>query len=354
MTAAPKPISAARQRWLDARKRGIGGSEIAAVAGLDPDRSAIDIYNQKLGLVPAEPENLLMRAGKELEPLIFRRFAEVTGRKVVRWPQTRLARSAGPNSWQQCTPDAEWFDADEKGTLEAKAHGYEVFAEAKDVGLQARYIAQLQWALGIRGRRRGSYAILCRSTWEFLHFDVDFDPELFAQLTEAGRAFMARLKAKEPPPIPPVPLVFIKPVPSGKDAPTVALNGEDADRRIGLVLEARKNRQEAEEAEAMTKAHLIELLTGGYNVYANPRATVRWEQKPGRVTLSEAALLSHQPIALKTVLDSVKALVGNSMDRDALISALTEPGARLNLDLCRQVGQPFEQLSVYERKGKAT
>ena len=44
-----------RAEWLEERRKGIGGSDAAAVAGLNPWRSAAAVYLDKVGEV--EPEN---------------------------------------------------------------------------------------------------------------------------------------------------------------------------------------------------------------------------------------------------------------------------------------------------------
>ena len=74
-----------RAEWLEERRKGIGGSDAAAVAGLNPWRSAAAVYLDKVGEV--EPEELSgerIRVGHDLEDYVARRFAEATGKKVRR------------------------------------------------------------------------------------------------------------------------------------------------------------------------------------------------------------------------------------------------------------------------------
>ncbi len=42
------------EEWLEFRRRGIGGSDAAAVMGISPFRTARDLYYDKLGIPPAE------------------------------------------------------------------------------------------------------------------------------------------------------------------------------------------------------------------------------------------------------------------------------------------------------------
>ena len=45
-----------REEWLDYRKKGIGGSDVAAIMGISPFATIRDLYNNKVGILPAIPE----------------------------------------------------------------------------------------------------------------------------------------------------------------------------------------------------------------------------------------------------------------------------------------------------------
>lgn len=70
--------------WLRYRKKGIGGSDAGAVCGLNPYRSAMDVYLDKISADTEEIDNEAMRQGREFEDYIARRFMEATGKKVRR------------------------------------------------------------------------------------------------------------------------------------------------------------------------------------------------------------------------------------------------------------------------------
>lgn len=72
------------EEWLRYRKRGIGGSDVAAILGISRWQSAIEIWLSKTNQKHDEPiENEAMTWGKILEPVIRDRFREVTGKKVI-------------------------------------------------------------------------------------------------------------------------------------------------------------------------------------------------------------------------------------------------------------------------------
>ena len=73
-----------REQWLEERRKGIGGSDAAAVAGLSRYRTPIQVYMEKLGLVEPPEENEAMYWGKKLEDLVAEEFSVRTGMKVRR------------------------------------------------------------------------------------------------------------------------------------------------------------------------------------------------------------------------------------------------------------------------------
>lgn len=70
--------------WLDYRRKGLGGSDVAAICGMSRYKSPMEVYLDKLGEIPPLEDNPKMKAGRMLEPVIADWFAEETGMKVQR------------------------------------------------------------------------------------------------------------------------------------------------------------------------------------------------------------------------------------------------------------------------------
>ena len=71
------------EKWLYWRKKGIGGSEAATIAGLNPWSSPIRVYIDKIDEeVHVQEDNERMRVGRDLEDYVAKRFEEATGKKV--------------------------------------------------------------------------------------------------------------------------------------------------------------------------------------------------------------------------------------------------------------------------------
>lgn len=56
-----------KKEWLKYRKQGIGGSDAGAVCGLNPYRTAMQVYQDKVSEEIEEIDNDAMRQGREFE-----------------------------------------------------------------------------------------------------------------------------------------------------------------------------------------------------------------------------------------------------------------------------------------------
>ena len=76
-----------RDDWLNYRRRGIGGSDVAAILGVSPFRTSRDIYYDKLGVVAVEPDDsnwVPLEVGNLLEDLVARIFQKKTGYRTFK------------------------------------------------------------------------------------------------------------------------------------------------------------------------------------------------------------------------------------------------------------------------------
>ena len=77
-----------KQEWLRERKSYIGGSDLGAICGLSPYRTALDVYLDKTSDDISEDTNAAMRWGSLLEDIIAKEYAQVTGYDVEIEPNT--------------------------------------------------------------------------------------------------------------------------------------------------------------------------------------------------------------------------------------------------------------------------
>lgn len=71
-----------REAWLNERKKGIGGSDVAAILGLSKWSTPYQVYADKRGEAEDRPGNVDMLIGTMLEPWLFDEYKRVEGADI--------------------------------------------------------------------------------------------------------------------------------------------------------------------------------------------------------------------------------------------------------------------------------
>lgn len=87
-------ISIHEAEWHAQRAKGIGASDVPAIAGVSSWATPIDIWQAKVGLTEPNPETALTRWGNLLEPVVAEEAERVLGMKF-----RRLARAVHYKDW---------------------------------------------------------------------------------------------------------------------------------------------------------------------------------------------------------------------------------------------------------------
>lgn len=72
-----------KAQWLKDRRRGLGGSDAAAVCGVSPYRTPLQVWEDKRGLLAPQQDNPAMFWGRTLEPVIRQKYSDETGQEVL-------------------------------------------------------------------------------------------------------------------------------------------------------------------------------------------------------------------------------------------------------------------------------
>lgn len=135
------------EEWLAARRKGIGGSDAAAIAGLNKWKSPVAVYLEKIGQAPEE--NVSSEAaywGTVLEDVVAQEFSKRTGLKVRR----RNAILQHPeHSFMLANVDR--LIVGEKAGLECKTASEYLKEEWKDDEVPAQYLIQCQHYMAVTG-----------------------------------------------------------------------------------------------------------------------------------------------------------------------------------------------------------
>lgn len=90
-----------RAEWLARRREFLGASEVAAVCGLDPFKTALDVWASKVKGIDSE-DSFAAEVGRELEAPLLRIYGKRTGARLTQPGTLRDHRIP----WAACTPDA--------------------------------------------------------------------------------------------------------------------------------------------------------------------------------------------------------------------------------------------------------
>lgn len=193
MSEITKVKTANREEWKALRSHYIGGSDAAAVVGLNPFSSRYSLWAEKTGRVPGFEGNLATEVGTYLEEFVAKKFEAETGKKVRRANQS-FFNSAYP--WAIANIDREIVG--ENAGLEIKTTSEMNLKKFKGGEYPARYYAQMVHYLAVTGKKRWYLAVLIGNR-AFQWFVLERDEDEIAALMEAEKDFWRLVERDIPP-----------------------------------------------------------------------------------------------------------------------------------------------------------
>ena len=184
--------------WLEQRKKGVGGSDVAALMGLSKYKGPYELWAEKCGLV--EPEDI---SGKEavewghiLEPVVAQHYKEAHPDRLVRAEGSTLVARLRP--WAQANID-RWVRDPELGwgVLEIKTVGLRRAADW-DEGVPIYYLTQVTHYMSVTGVPFADVAVLVGGQ-EYREYRVARDEGDVAAVDAAVDAFWEHVVKGTPP-----------------------------------------------------------------------------------------------------------------------------------------------------------
>ena len=191
-----KTLDMPRDEWLELRRQGIGGSDAAAIVGLDRYRSPFDVYADKLGLKKEQPDNEAMRQGRDLEDYVAQRFMEATSKKVRR----RNAMLQHPEYPHIIANIDRWVVGENAG-LECKTTSVLNRAKFSQGEFPPSYYVQCMHYMAVTGAERWYLAVLVLNK-SFHVFTIERDEAEVQALIAAEKDFWENHVLKQIPPTP--------------------------------------------------------------------------------------------------------------------------------------------------------
>ena len=183
-----------RAEWLEERRKGIGGSDAAAIAGLSRYRSPFQVYMEKLGLIEPAEENEAMYWGTRLEEIVADEFSKRTGLKIRR----RNAILQHPeHKFMLANVDRLIVGKDEG--LECKTASAYKADEWKDDDIPWEYAIQCYHYMAVTGYSAWWIAVLIGGN-RFVYKRIERDENIIANLIKIESDFWNNHILKKVPP----------------------------------------------------------------------------------------------------------------------------------------------------------
>jgi putative phage-type endonuclease len=178
--------------WHSWRRNKITASNAAAIMGLDPHTTPLELYNRILSGEEV-PDNEFMKHGRETEAEARGWVAMQTGKAYI---PTCMESIEYP--WMACSLDG-WREHLEPAALEIKCpmKTIEQFALLDEIPVP--HFCQLQHQMCVAGIDKMYYVTYSKASQEGLILTIKRDDLFIKKLVEAEKAFYNRLSSFEPP-----------------------------------------------------------------------------------------------------------------------------------------------------------
>ena len=207
-----------KTEWLKHRQAGIGGSDASCIAGLNPWKSAIQLYMDKKEKNPQEQKSLRMELGNRLEGLVAELFTEATGLKV-----RNVNGILKNDKYPFALANIDRAIVGEKAFLECKTTNSYALKEWEE-GVPAHYEIQCLHYMAITGATHCYIAALIGNS-DFIWHKIERDQETIDYLMQIEKDFWENNIEKD-----------VVPMPDGSDAYSEYLK-KKYDKSNGQVIE---------------------------------------------------------------------------------------------------------------------
>lgn len=280
-----------REQWLEERRKGIGSSDAAAIIGLDPYRSPVDVCFDKWGMKPEKEINEAMRFGIEAEQYVADRFTEATGKETVTFVNSISANPKYPFA----LASIDRFIPSEKTFVEIKTTSMWNVGKFKDGKYPTNYYVQCVHQMAVLDVPY-CYLAVYIPQMEFKWFKIERDMEEEEALMNAEKEFWENYVLKK---VIPDDLSHIDSFAAIKNAFFNEQEGSmqliDSEKWLDrlLVLQAGKKRLEEEIDEC--KAHIAAEMQGYEKAYTD-NASVSFNTRTTKSLIKDSVLQKYPNI----------------------------------------------------------
>lgn len=291
MKVIASTVGMEREDWLLLRKKGIGGSDAGAICGLNPYRSAIDVWHDKRAEeYPEEKNTEAIRVGHDLEEYVAQRFCEATKKKVRR--RNAVMQS---EEWPWMIANVDRMVVGENALLECKTANAYGAARWMNEQCPASYEIQCLHYMAVTGAEKVYLACLIMGI-DFVIREIPRDEEAIEALVELERRFWQDyvLPGEMPPPSgtdadgEAIRALY----PNSTDGETIILDGQR--KAIARIDEIDALMEDLQREKDAYKQIMMSAMQNAETAYIGERR-ITWKTQKGRTTLDTKKLKADMP-----------------------------------------------------------
>lgn len=282
-----QPHHTAESEWWQARNKGIGGSDVAAIMGLSRYKTPLQVYQEKRGEIGPQADNWRMLVGRTLEPAIRQFYANATGRTVLMHDDILQCEK-----YPFMLANLDGY-TDEPRVIEIKTAGSgREWGEPGSGDIPTQYICQVQHYMIVTGYKAADVIVSINNNDPVI-YTVEADKEIHEMMIEEEAAFWQKVVNGTPP----EPVTFAEAV--QKYGQLGVQGGVEASKEIIKVvdrLKAVKESMKAMEAEEEKLKGEIIIAIGdrGDTLLRNGKPLVTWKlSKPSERFDTDAFKAAH-------------------------------------------------------------
>ena len=267
-------------------KKAIGGSDIAAIMGVHPNKTAYDVW-LRIAQGFEQEDSPILRRGRLMEPVVRELTRQELGLNLT-GPQYVEIQENG--FLARASLDDVALNGLIKEPVEFKtvsSFARQQWGDETTQDIPLHYLHQLQWYLWATGSPRGHLVALVGLD-DLRHYRIQADAALHQRMVAAGRTFWGRHIVGGEAPSPERSYLASEWVARKYDAPTDEYLTEAEVPGIEGVLKAywaaRACADEAEERLEKVKLELKEII-GNHRGIKTPAATITWAQPAPRTVV---------------------------------------------------------------------
>lgn len=267
------------------RRSFVGASEVAAIMGVDPYSTDLQVYARKVGLAGEVDETPAMRRGKALERPVGDGYADEEGVKLLRFPdRTALVRIGGAH--RAASPDGIVLPLARRKGLEVKVSGlYREWGPHGSQELPVRHVIQASELMHVLDFDHWDVRAFLGTPWglEERTYRLKRNVELEATMVETvDRFWRDHVLKRVPPKARARDRKLLAKIFAQAKRTKLIETEDDAVRKLAILYDAKRTEKKKVDAEVDDLKAEIEQLCAGDTGFRGSWGTVRWGNVKGK------------------------------------------------------------------------